>query len=151
MALIDVQATFADRQAVTVTAFGANFYDTGTVKRNLGRTGERVRFTANSTVTGTGTVAFEVVGADNADGSGNTTIMASSAAIPIATLNTQQATGTGGFDVVMPDNTQRYVGVRFTVAGGPLTGGTFSANVIGDGGSSFQRNYPTAYPSPYSG
>lgn len=147
MALTDVQATFSDEQVVTVTAFGSNFYDTLAQKNNLGRRGARIKFTtdAAATAAGAATVAFEVVEADNSDGTGNTTILASSAAIPIANLTL----GATGYDVPLPDTTRRYVGVRYTIGTGPLTAGKFTATVVGQGGSGHQRRYGTGYPQPY--
>lgn len=149
MALVDTQATFSDDQVVTVTAFGSNFYDTGAIKRNLGRNGSRIRFNASeaATAAGAATVTFEVVSADNSDGSGNTAVLASSAAIGKAAL----VAGAVPFDLPMPDTNQRYIGVRYTVGTGPLTAGKFTATVVGEGGSGHQRTYGSGYPSPYSG
>lgn len=149
MALIDVQALFSDEQVVTATAFGTNFYETQAIKRNLGRLGMRIKFTVDeaATAAGAATVAFEIVSADASDGSGNTTVLASSGAIGKAALTL----GAAPFDLDIPDTNQRYVGVRYTVATGPLTAGKFTAAVVGAGGSGHQRAYGSGYPSPYSG
>lgn len=149
MAIMDKQAIFADSQAVTTTAFGSNFYDTTSIARNIGRAGQRVRFTTDvaATAGGAATVTFELVQADNADGSGNTTVIASSGAIAVASLTA----GSAPFDVYIPDTSRRYIGVRFTVATGPLTAGQFTAAVVGEGGSEHRRNYPSGYPSPFTG
>lgn len=145
MALIDVQALFSDEQAVTVTAFGTNWYDTGSQSRNIGRLRERIRFTVDeaATAAGAATVVFEVVQADDSSGTGVTSL-ASSAAIGKAALTA----GAAPFDVAIPDNTQRYIGVRYTVATGPLTAGKFSAVVVGEGGAGHQRTYTSGYPAP---
>lgn len=149
MALIDAQALFSDKQVVTVTAFGSNFYDTQTIKRNVGRLAQRIKFTTDEAAlaAGAATVTFEVVSADASDGTGNTTVLASSA--PIA--KTALTLGATGFDIDIPDTNQRYVGVRYTIGTGPLTAGKFTAAIVGAGGSGHQRAYPSGYPSPYSG
>jgi len=149
MALIDVQATFSDKQVVTATAVSSNFYETGTIKRNLGRIGQRIRITTDEDVAAAGaaTVTFELVSADNGDGTGNVTVLASTAAIGKAAL----PTGAVAADFDIPDTNQRYVGVRYTVGTGPLTAGRFTATVVGAGGSGHQRSYPAGYPSPFVG
>jgi hypothetical protein len=147
MALIDKQALLSDEQAVTATAFGQFWYDTGTQARNIGRIGERLKFTVDeaATAAGAATVTFEVGDATDDSGTGFT-VLASSAAIGKAALTL----GASPFDVALPDNTQRYIGVRFTVATGPLTAGKFSAFFTGEGGSGHQRAYTSGYPNPYA-
>jgi hypothetical protein len=147
MALIDVQATFSDEQVVTATAVGSNFYDTGTILRNIGRIGQRIRFTVDeaATAAGAATVTFEVISADASDGTGNVTVLASSGAIGKAALTL----GAAPFDIPIPDTNQEFVGVRYTIGTGPLTAGKFTATVVGEGGSEHQRSYPSGYPSPY--
>lgn len=148
MALIDKQALLSDEQAVTVTAFGQFWYDTGSQARNVGRIGERLKFTVDeaATAVGAATVTFEVLDASDDAGTG-AVILASSAAIGKAALTL----GASPFDVALPDNTQRYIGVRYTVATGPLTAGKFTAAFVGEGGSGHQRHYTSGYPSPFSG
>lgn len=149
MALIDVQALFSDKQVVTATAVSSNSYDTLATRRNLGRMGERVRITtdAAAAAAGAATVTFDLIQADDSALTTNVTVLASTGAIGKAALTL----GSAPFDIAIPDTTQRYVGVRYTVATGPLTAGTFTAAVVGDGGSGHQRQYGTAYPSPYVG
>lgn len=149
MALIDVQALFSDEQVVTATAVSSNFYDTQLVKRNIGRIGQRIKITVDEAVTAAGaaTVTFEIVSADNSDGTGNVTVLASSGAIGKAALTL----GATGADFDIPDTNQRFVGTRYTVATGPLTAGRFTAAVVGQGGSGHQRTYPAGSPSPYVG
>lgn len=149
MALIDVQALFSDKQVVTTTAVSTNSYDTGTVRRNLGRVGQRVRITADAAAVAAGaaTVTFDLVQADDAALTTNVTVLASSGPVGKAALTL----GASPFDLDLPDNVQRFVGVRYTVATGPLTAGTFTAAIVGAGGSGHQRQYPTAYPSPFVG
>lgn len=149
MALIDVQALFSDKQVVTTTAVSTNSYDTTAIRRNIGRAGQRVRFVTDTAVTAAGaaTVTFEVIQADDAALTTNVTVLASSG--PVA--KTALGLGTSGFDVSLPDTTQRYVGARYTVATGPLTAGSFTAAIVGEGGSGHQRQYGTGYPSPFVG
>lgn len=150
MALMDVQAMFSDKQVVTATAFGSNFYDTQAIKRNIGRAGQRLKVTNDVGVTAAGaaTVTVEVIGADNSDGTGNTTVIASSGAIPKATL---AAAGAVALDLSIPDTNQRYIGVRYTIGTGPLTAGSFTAAIVGEGGSGHQRTYGSGYNNPYVG
>jgi hypothetical protein len=149
MAIIDKQALPADNQAVTATAFGSGFYDTGSQARDIGGPPLRMRFTVDTTATagGAATVDFQVVQADNSDGSGNLTVLASSGPVAVASLTA----GAAPFDVGIPDTSRRYVGVRFVVATGPLTAGNFTAAIGFAGSSELHRNYASGYPSPFSG
>lgn len=148
MAYIDVQNLFSDEQAVTVTAIGSNQIDVGamTPKRNIGRANGRIVFTVDeaATAAGAATVTFEVVEADDATLTTNATVLAASAAIGKAAL-TQ---GAKPFSVALPDTTRKYIGVRYTVATGPLTAGKFTAAYVLD--DDHNRSYASAYPSPYS-
>lgn len=149
MALIDIQALFSDDQVVTATAVSSNAYETQAIKRNLGRLGQRIRFTVGEAAlaAGAATVTFDVISADDSTLTTNVTVLASSGAIGKAALTL----GAVPFDIDIPDSNQRYVGVRYTVATGPLTAGKFTAAVVGAGGSAHQRSYPAGSPSPYIG
>lgn len=143
MALRDRQTLLSDAQAVTATAFSVDQYDTGNMgagnpARNLGRDFADLRavFTvgAAATAAGAATVNFEIGSADDAAGT-NFTPHAQSGPIAIANLTA----GAVPFDVALPDHTRRFVMARYTVATGPLTGGTFSCAL--QIGSDFQRGY----------
>ena len=147
--LADKQLLVSDAQAVTATAVSTNAIDTGSssVVRNIGW-GEEMRMVVQTNVTalaaGAATVVFEIIQADDAALTTNVTSLMSSAAIPKASL---VQGGVPPMDFVLPATTQRYVGVRYTVATGPLTAGTFTAGLIHD--TDRQRYYPTGYPNAY--
>ena len=141
---IDRQTLFSDKQAVTATAVSSDAYDLGatTPIRSAGRgTDLRAFFTVNTTATAAGaaTVVFELIEADNAALTTNVTVLAASAAIPVANLTA----GAVPFDVVLPGNTRRFIGARYTVATGPLTAGQVTAGLVLD--SDFQRFYASGY------
>jgi len=147
--LVDKQLTVSDAQVVTATAVSTNAIDTGasSVVRNIGW-GEEMRMVIQTNVTalaaGAATVVFEVIQADDAALTTNVTSLISTAAIPKASL---VQGGVPPLDVVLPATTQRFVGVRYTVANGPLTAGTFTASLLHD--SDRQRLYASGYPNAY--
>ncbi len=144
--ILDTQTAFADAQAVTATAISANVLDTASVLGGAGASispNGRVDFgqgtdlylvvqtIAAATDTGsdaTLTVALE--SADDVSLSTNTIAHFSSGPIPFATFS---PSGTRLAAVRLPSaNYRRYLGLRFTVANGPLTAGTFSAYLTSD-------------------
>ena len=148
MAYVDKQLTVADEQAVTATAVSTNFFDSGATPpiRDVGA-GQEVYmvFTVDEAVTAAGaaTVTFEVVQADDAAGTTNVEVLAASAAIGKAALTL----GAEPFAVVLPSNTRRFIGARFTVATGPLTAGKFTAGMQLD--RTKTKNYASGYPNAY--
>lgn len=144
--LIDRQTLLSDKQAVTVTAFTSDQYDTGNVSpaRNLGRAGLRAVVTVSTTAlaAGAATVAFELIEADDAAGT-NANVLFSSGPIPKANLTA----GAKPFDVPIPDHNKRFLLGRYTVATGPLTAGVFSFGLLT--GSDYQRAYPGGYPQAF--
>ena len=142
MSLIDRQALLSDKQAVTVTAFSSDQYDTGNVSpsRNIGRFGLRAVFSVDETAlaAGAATVTFELIEADDAAGTG-ANVIASSAAIGKAALTV----GARPFDIPIPDTSKRFIMARYTVGTGPLTAGKFSCALTR--GSDHQRAYPDGY------
>ena len=141
MALTDRQTLLSNEQAVTVTAFSTDQYDTGNVTggRNIGRSNADLRavFTVDeaATASGSATVVFEIGEADDAAGTGFVAL-AASAAIGKAALTV----GAKPFDVKIPDTTKRFIVGRYTVATGPLTAGKFTLSL--QVGSDHQRTYP---------
>jgi len=151
MALTDRQTLLSNEQAVTVTAFSTDQYDTGNVAggRNIGRAHQPLRavFTVDEAAVSGGatTVAFEIGHADAADGTGFVAL-ASSAAIGKAALTI----GAKPLDVAIPDTAKRFIMGRYTVATGPLTAGKFTLSL--QIGSDHQRAYPRGdNPSAFSG
>lgn len=148
---IDRQLMVSDGQVVTVTAVSTNFIDTQLTApiRAVGW-GEEMRMIITTRLAalaaGAATVQFELVQADDAAGTVNVESIPGtgpSAAIPKATI----VAGYVAMDIVLPRNTRRYIGVRYTVATGPLTQGTFDAGLVHD--TDRQIQYPSGYPNAY--
>ena len=122
-------------QAVATTAVSTDSINTGLPNRALG-VGKPLFLTATvgTTVTAAGaaTVTFEIISADDAALTTNVTVHAASPAIGKATLvagykqPVMVAPNGGGFLF------RRYVGMRYTVANGPLTAGTFTTFIEAD-------------------
>lgn len=122
-------------QAVTATAVSTDSINTGLPNRALS-VGKDLIFTAQVgtavTAAGAATVTFEVISADDAALTTNVTVHASSAAIGKATL----VSGYRQTLLVDPSGGgakfRRYIGMRYTVATGPLTAGTFTSFIEAD-------------------
>lgn len=145
MSLIDRQTLLSDRQAVTVTAFTSDCYDTGNISpsRNLGRLGLRGVVTTQIAAAGAGaSVKFELGHADAADGTGFVPLIGSDN-VGVANLGA----GSTPFDTPIPDTSKRFVMGRYTVTGGPLTAGQFSFALMR--GSDSLRAYPDAYTQAF--
>jgi hypothetical protein len=136
--ILDAQNQFSDAQAVTATAISANVVDThapGTnpnVTKDLG-TGEDlylvIAVTETVTAAGAATVTFALESDSDAGLTTSPTVHFTTAAIPKATL-------VAGYEVAkfrLPAGSyERYLGVRYTVATGPLTAGKFDAFLVKD-------------------
>lgn len=145
--LIDKQLTVSDAQVVTVTAVSTDAIDTGTSSpvRNVGW-GEEMRMfvqvNTTATAAGAATVTFEVIQADNSALTTNVEVLVASAPIGKAALT---AGGVPPLDVVLPSNTRRFIGLRYTIGTGPLTAGAFTATLAHD--TDRQRFYASGYPN----
>ncbi|MBV9528169.1 Bbp16 family capsid cement protein [Sphingomonas sp.] len=144
MAYVDKQLTLSDQQAVTATAVSTNALDTGgtTPIRDVGA-GEEMFVVFSTQVAaaaaGAATVVFEVIQADDSALTTNVETLAASQPIGKALL----VPGYHPFSIVVPRNTRRFIGTRYTVANGPLTAGTFTADIRKD------RTATTNYASGY--
>lgn len=123
--IIDKSLQVATAQAVTVSAATTDVIDFGTTNPNTGMSDLlKMVFTVSAAVTaaGAGTVTFSIQ--DSADNSSFADV-AVTAAIGKASLP-------AGAQVIipMPVTHRRYVRGYFTIGTGPLTGGTFSAQVV---------------------
>lgn len=130
--LIDTQNEFSDAQAVTATAISTNVIDLTLGQSGLTTidiaTGEPIYLTILTTTAaaavGAATVTFSLESDSTADLATSATVHWTSAAIGKATL-------VAGYTVVQMaiprGNYERYLGVRYTVATGPLTAGAFDA------------------------
>ena len=127
--ILDKRAEFSDSQAVTSTAISTNVMDlrsSPTLKDVAG--GKQlyavIQVDTAATAAGAATVTFSVESDSTADLATSATTHAVTAAIGKATL-------VAGYQLVIPlppgVTYERYLGVRYTVATGPLTAGAFSA------------------------
>ena len=126
--ILDKQNEFCDQQAVTATAVSTNAFDLGSV-RHLGDGDPlviHILVEEAATAAGAATVDFQVVTDDNASLSSPAVIISSE---PIA-----KATLVIGYEINLPlppgATYERYLGVQFTVATGPLTAGKFTAHLV---------------------
>jgi hypothetical protein len=129
--IIDNLTTLSSAQAVTSSAVSTNTLDTG--GRDIGA-GEQLymHFSVDETVTadGAATVTFQLIGSANAD--------LSSAVVLSQTTAIGKATLVAGYRFAMPipvqvgSTGQRYFGVNYSVATGPLTAGKFTASIVKD-------------------
>lgn len=133
---VDSQAMFSDAQAVTSTAISTNVLDLNAASgsnvpllQDIG-TGQDVYLvvTTQTTATDTGSDATLTVTLESdstADLATSATVHLSTGALAFATYATA---GTVVFQGRLPaGNYERYLGVRYTVASGPLTAGKFNA------------------------
>lgn len=141
--LLDTQNTFSDAQAVTSTAISANVYDTNAVAgpnttQDIGN-GEDLYLVVQTqtacTDSGSDATLTITLESDSVVGlSSSPTVHYSSGALAFATFS---PAGTQLVAVRLPAGTyKRYLGVRYTVASGPLTAGAFDAFLTKD----LQRN-----------
>lgn len=150
--IMDKQLEFSDAQAVTSTAISTNVVDLGddVTTRNIG--GMDPLFLVvqtDTTATDTSsdaTLAVTLESDSTANLATSATVHASTGAMAFATYATA---GTTFWVTPLPFGAyERYLGVRYTVASGPLTAGAFSAFLTRDPQfwSIFQANNPSAHP-----
>lgn len=133
---VDSLAQFSDAQAVTATAISENVMDLGAspTTRDIGN-GQPVYLVVQTqtTATDTGsdaTLTITLESDSTADLATSATVHYSSGAIAFADFATA---GTQFVAVALPmGDYERYLGVRFTVAAGPLTAGNFDAFLTTD-------------------
>lgn len=144
--ILDERTEFADALAVTSSAISdvidLNAGGTSPTLRNLGG-GEQlylvVGVDTSATAAGAATVTFSLESDSTADLATSPTVHYSTAAIGKATL----VAGYTAVVVEVPSGQyERYLGVRFTVATGPLTAGKFNAFLTTD--PSRWQAYPDA-------
>lgn len=135
--ILDKFLEFSDAQAVTDTAISTNVVDLyplgGNASRDIGN-GENIYLIVRTLAAATDvtsdatlTVTFESSNAENLSAS---TVHFSTGALAFATFS---PAGTELARFKLPGgNYLRYLGVRYTVALGPLTGGTFDAFIVKD-------------------
>lgn len=148
---VDKQAEFSDAQAVTATAISTNVMDL--ISNSSGKNALRD--------IGTGQDVYLVVqtitaATDTGSDATLTVTLESDSTVDLATsATTHFSTGAMAFATFSPagsvlaavklpqGNYERYLGVRYTVASGPLTAGTFDAFLTTDvqAWRAYERNY----------
>jgi hypothetical protein len=129
--IIDRQSTVSLNQAVTSTAVSNDTIDLLVAGRDIGN-GEQIEMTIlcteAATASGSATVTFELINSASADLS-SPVVLATTAAIGKAAITV----GAQFLLQTIPLNAAplRYLGVRYTVATGPLTAGKFTATFGG--------------------
>jgi hypothetical protein len=131
--IIDSQNEFSVEQAVTATAISTNVYDNNSesvanVGQALGVDGDIylvVQCDETATAGGAATLTVTLESAENAALSTNPVVHFSTGALALAALEAGQRL----VAVKLPQafDYKRYMGIRYTVATGPLTAGKFSA------------------------
>ena len=139
--IMDKFLEFSDAQAVTSTAISTNVVDLAPLGNGVG--------TNTTRSLGTGEPLYLVVrtvtaATDTGSDATLTVTLESSAAEALTSPTVHFSTGALAFGAFSPagsqiaivdlpsGNYQRYLGVRFTVASGPLTAGTFDAFIVKD-------------------
>jgi len=146
--ITDALLQLSAAQAVTATAVSTNTIDLS-VNRDVGA-GEDIYAVfgvdVSAAAAGLATVNFEVISSASANLAAPT-VIASSGAIPKADL----VAGRAPISIPIPQSAltslpigQRYLGVRYTVTTGPLTAGSFTANIT-DSEVSVGKNYPSGF------
>jgi hypothetical protein len=144
---LDAQTTFSDAQAVTSTAISTNVIDLGATPtlRDLGA-GEPVYLVvltdAAATDSGSDATLTVTLESDSTENlATSATVHLSTGALAFAAFSPDKAVLYAG--PIPTGSYERYLGVRFTVASGPLTGGAFNAFLTRD--ISAWRAYPNNY------
>ena len=156
--LIDSQLQFSDAQAVTATAISANVLDTQTLQAGAGTNigpnasvnfgiGDGELYLVVQTkvaCTDVGSDATLAVTLETATDVGLTAGVVVLATSPTLAFAAYSAAGSSVFVTKMPIGSyKRYLGVRYTVAAGPLTAGAFDAMLVND--AQLQAIYKSGY------
>jgi hypothetical protein len=140
----DKQTLCSDSQVVTATAVSTNSYDTGnlTPKRDIGR-GEDLRAIAQivGAPTGGTSIQGEIIQADDSALTTNVETLSLGPVVAVAAA----LAGKRLIDQVLPSNTRRFVGFRYTVVGSPSPGATIQAGLFRHGDSMPAPVYPSGY------
>lgn len=148
---VDKHLEFSDAQAVTATAISANVYD-----RISNSSGKNVLADIGSGQDAYLVVITQTAATDASSDATLTVSLESDSTVDLATSPTVHfTTGALAFAAFSPAGTvlaavklpagnyERYLGVRYTVANGPLTAGNFDAFITSDVQSwrAYDRNY----------
>lgn len=145
---LDAQNQFSAAQAVTATAVSTNTIDLG-IARDLGVAEDiKVSITVDeaATAAGAATVQFQII-TSASPALSSPTIIGQTDAI----AKTELTLGRRPIILVVPRAMllaqpvgQRYLGLQYTVATGPLTAGKFTAAIITDA-QDVSKYYPSGY------
>ena len=158
---VDTQLELSNSQAVTSTAISENVVDilttgaaaatlgtyvVGNTTQDLGQSNEPLFLVVQTAVQATDTSSDATLTitleSDGNAGLSSPTVHYSSGAIAFANF---AAAGTRLVTVALPHgNYERYVGIRYTVASGPLTAGQFDAFLTTDP-AGVRRTYATGF------
>ena len=147
--MLDKLTMLSEAQAVTVTAFSTNTYDLG-VARDAGA-GENLALTATVdtafTAAGAATMEIQVVCSANANLSTPTVLKSTG---PLA--KTEFTAGRRPIQIEVPRSVllaqpvgQRYVGLQYVVATGPMTAGAITAGVYAGTFQDVGKNYGVGF------
>lgn len=143
--IIDKQARFDWDDAITATRVSTNTYDLGATYRDVGQFSDDLYLvviaTTAFTAAGAATLTIDLVGDDNASLSSPTTLLNLGTTIGKATL-------VAGYEIFkgripLAKITERYLGLNYTVATGPMTAGAVRAWLTPNVDA--QRYYPRGY------
>lgn len=141
----DDLAVFSALQAVTSTAVSTNTYDLGTAQ-DIGEGQDLyIDFKVGTAFTagGSATLTAQIITSASAN-LGTPTVIAQTGAIPVASLIAGYRTA-----LRIPPQIgslgQRYLGVQYTVATGPMTAGTISARVVNTIEDGLSKNYTSGF------
>lgn len=138
--IMDSTLLFSEDQAITATAVSTNVIDLG-VDRDIKKGMDLELLLAVTTAfaaAGAATLTVTVQTDDN-EAFASPTVLATSAAIPVADL----VAGAQPFPISVPGPTNRYLRLNYTVATGPFTAGNMTASIVID------REEDQAYASGY--
>jgi len=146
--ILDQLLVLSAAQAVTATAVSTNTIDLKTA-RDLG-TGNDVYFVFGvneaATAAGAATVNFQIISSASADLSSPTVIVQTDAIGKAELTLGRRPISLELIDSILAAQPvgQRYLGVRYVVATGPLTAGKFSCYVANEA-PSVGKNYPSGF------
>jgi len=128
MAILDSLCTFSLAQAVTTTAVSTNVFDAG-VARELAVSDIEILIDVDTAFTAAGSATMTIdLQEDSAVGFGTATVVATTGAIPVATL-------VAGYVIFLsiprnPAGPRRYYRLNYTVATGPMTAGKITSTMV---------------------